>query len=234
MFVALTVFFVTGGPARARTRNVLLLILGTILVLTPWTVRNYRVTGILNPVTFFGDYNMWLGMNERMYEMYRAGQSEDFVPTMDRLYQVDLKQQVRKLEEEGAYDIGSINGHWRGQTLRFVSENPGKALYILGHRFLHFWRPWPNRATVPSSHFWISTACLVPLFLLAILGLFLSAKSRSPFLLIPPLVTLAASLPFVFHLRFRYPTFEPYLILVAAAGIAELACRIKRSKKACP
>lgn len=234
MFGALTVFSLARGPGRARTRSTLFLVLGAALILTPWTVRNYSHTGRINPVTFFGDYNMWLGMNERMYEMYRAGQSEEFVTIMDRLYEVDLKQQVRRLEEEGTHDIGSISRHWREQTLQFVSENPRKALYILGHRFLHFWRPWPNKATVPSSLFWISTACLVPLFLLGVLGLFFSPKSRSPFLLIPPLATLAASLPFVFHLRFRYPTFEPYLILVAAVGIAELARRIKRSKEACP
>lgn len=230
MLGVLTLFSLSRGPERLRIRTVLFLLLGAIFVLTPWTVRNYKVTGSFNPVTYFGDYNVWLGMNDRMYEMYEAGHSPEFAEALDRLYRVDLKEQVRRLEEEGIHDVHSINSHWRAEVRAFIRENPGKALSILGHRFLHFFRPWPNRAVTSPGLFWLSTACLIPLFLLAIVGLILSRETRSAFLLIPCLVTLAASLPFVFHLRFRYPTVEPYLVLMAASGLAALAGHLKRRR----
>jgi 4-amino-4-deoxy-L-arabinose transferase-like glycosyltransferase len=222
---AFVLFSLVKSPPSLRWRSALLLMAGGLLILAPWTLRNHRVTGRVNPATFFGDYNMWLGMNDRMYEMYRAGQSEDFLRAMNALYHEDLRNQVRRLEEEGRHDIGSIGRHWREQAAGFARRNPEKALYIVGQRFLHFWRPWPNRATVPPHLFWISIAFLVPLFLLAILALILSRRLRSPFLIVPCLVTLAACLPFVFHLRFRYPTFEPYLVLLASAGAVALATR---------
>jgi hypothetical protein len=195
--------------------------------IAPWTLRNHAVTGRANPGTFFGAYNAWLGMNPRMYEMYRAGDSPRFAQLMDELYRVDLKERVRELERRGIYEIGAIEDYWRRQTFDFARREPGEAAYILAQRALHFWRPWPNRATVPASRFWISTLVLVPVMLMAAFAIGRCPRARSPWLLAPLLITFAASLPFVFHLRFRFPTGDPYLIVIAIVG-AETWVRRRR------
>ncbi len=62
----------------ARKAAVALFLGGALVVLTPWAVRNCQITGIPSPLTFFAPYNMWLGMNEQMYQMYRAGDTPAF------------------------------------------------------------------------------------------------------------------------------------------------------------
>jgi 4-amino-4-deoxy-L-arabinose transferase-like glycosyltransferase len=218
---------VARAPRAARLRTLALLLAGSVIVLTPWTLRNHAVTGRANPGTFFGAYNAWLGMNPRMYEMYRAGDSPRFAHLMDELYRVDLSDRVHELERRGIYEIGAIEDYWRRQTLDFVRREPAEALYILGQRALHFWRPWPNRATVSASRFWVSTLVLVPVMVTAAFAAVRCRRARSPWLLAPLLITFAASLPFVFHLRFRFPTGDPYLIVIAIVG-AEAWVRRRR------
>ena len=48
---------------------------------------------------------------------------------------------------------------------------------------------------------------------------------------IPVLAGLLAGLPFVFHLRFRFPVFDPYLILLAAWGVRHFWISSQQEKR---
>ena len=231
LFGAFGLWLASGRRVPRRGAALLLFSLGCLVIVTPWAARNYSVTRIVNPLTFFGPYNVWLGMNERMCEMYRAGESSQFAQSMDALDRRDLRDRIQFLEQEQVFEIRETNRFWLGEAWRFAQENPGKASRILLGRFLHFWRVHPNRATVSRTIFWLSVLSVGPLMILALLALIRTRESRNPLVLIPVLAGLLAGLPFVFHLRFRFPVFDPYLILLAAWGVRHLWISSQQEKK---
>jgi len=230
---------VIGSGRRRRFQHFALYALVGCAVLTPWTVRNFRLTGVPNPLTFFGSYNAWLGMNEGMYRMYRAGEHPEFLVHMQKLYEEDLKQHVGRMEEEGCFAPIAQARYWRREARSFIRSNPEKAIYILGKRLVHFFRPWPNRASVSPWVSWIAVLSTVPVFALVMIGLIAHPPARSPYLLVPCILALVAAMPFVFHIRFRFPMFEPFAVILAAAGAVALgaglsALRAGRSRSPLP
>jgi 4-amino-4-deoxy-L-arabinose transferase-like glycosyltransferase len=52
---------------RGRVRSAAICGVGLVLLLAPWTIRNYSHLKVIQPLTFHGPYNLWLGMNEYAY-----------------------------------------------------------------------------------------------------------------------------------------------------------------------
>jgi len=206
---------------RNRARPILACVLVLFLVLIPWTVRNYRLTNQVSPSTYFGPYNIWLGMNQGMDEMYRAGSTPRFAERLDQLYQKDLKHHINELETKRIYSVTDQQSYWLKETVKHVNDNPRSAIYILSKRLAHFFRPWPNRSVVSPLAWWVSAITVSMLFALSLISLVRYPKFRSHHLLVPMGLAILVSLPFVFHLRFRFPSFEPFVVVIAAAGIVE-------------
>lgn len=198
----------------------------TLAVLTPWAARNYLVTGFPTPATSFAPLNAWLGMNDRIYSMYREGERPSFANELDSLYQEDLKTHISEMERRAILDQQAVNRYWLDRVGEYVAGHPGRAAFIVGSRILHFFRLWPNRATVPRSVFWASLLSVTPLMLLGLGALFTHREARDPLLLLPAALGLLGSLPFIFHLRFRYPIFDPYLVILASLMLSDLAGRV--------
>jgi hypothetical protein len=208
---------------RGRRLRIATALIGCmLLVLSPWAARNLRLTGIPNPLTFVGPYNLWLGTNDRIYDMYRAGDPAEFSQSIEALYQIDSKARIRELEKRGIFDVKRCNRYWLDELRTYVRSEPRRTLYILLERTLHYWRIAPQRAAVPAHIYWTSTLTMGPLALLALVALVMDRRARSFPLVASPLVGFLASLPFAFHLRLRYPVFDPYLVLMAAAGLDQM------------
>jgi len=206
-------------PHRGRTFA--LILLSALVVLIPWSVRNMKLTGVPNPVTFQGPYNMWLGTNERMYQIYRADSSAS-TNLYSTLYAEEPKRHVKQLESSGTFDVLNCNAYWLRQTWEFVSNNPGKTFYIYVLRFLHFWRFWADPARNGLFLFWVSILTLAPLSALAVHSLFFHRQSRDPLILVPIVAGLIGSLPFVFGFRLRFPVYDPFLVLLASPSAFHL------------
>jgi len=205
-------------PLRVRAAG--LIALSFVLVVGPWSLRNARLTGVPNPVTFFGPYQMWLGMNPRMDEMYRAGASPRFNELHEALYRVDSAGHVREQERLGIFDPRTTGKYWLRQVARFVSNHPLAAARICAARFVHFLRPWPNPVSADTLIFWLSLLSVAPLTLCALYALLRYPAVREPALYLPAIVGLVGSIPFDFSLRLRFPVFDPYLVLLAAPTVS--------------
>jgi len=222
--LALLSYVAVARTVPHRGRAVALILVSTLMVLTPWIARNLKLTGVPNPVTFQGPFNMWLGTNENMYQLYRAGSSAS-TDLYKAVYGENVKRHVNQLESSGVFDVLNCNAYWLQQTWEFVSNNPGKALYIYIMRFLHFWRFWVSPARNGLFLFWVSIVTLTPLSALAVHSLLCHRLSRDPLLLVPIVAGLIGSLPFIFGFRLRFPVYDPFLVLLASPSAFHLGRR---------
>ena len=229
----LAVWLVVFAAKGKRRMAVGLFAAGLLCVLVPWGIRNYRAARIVTPLTAFGPYNFWMGNNERMYEMYRTFDTEAYGPLMDKLYDEDSQSRVEQLAEEEVFAPAETGRFWRKEALRFIWEHPRRAAYVWGCRAAHYWRPFPNKATIRPLLYWVSGLAVIPLLLLGLTGIVLRLRKNLPavcLLLIPPIFGMLGALPFVFHLRLRYPTVGPYFMILAAAGLLALLPKKAPSK----
>jgi hypothetical protein len=108
---------------RRQGRRAALLLAGTVLVIAPWTVRNYRIFGSFVPVNTKAGVVFWEGNDEG----WLRGETEWDI--RNRHW-----RQLDGMEEDEAHR------HGMRQALQFVRRNPGGFLYLCWRRFLQFWR----------------------------------------------------------------------------------------------
>ena len=190
-----------------------------VVSLLPWTLRNLAVTGVPNPGTSFGPYNRWLGHNDRALALYHTTGTPDFAEALRGLYD-DSKEIVRDFEQRGLSDLRAMNREWDRRTRDWVVRHPMQALELWGRRALHYFRAAPEESQVSPAIRWSAILFTWPVHLLALAAIWRRRRDLPWLLLLPPLTGLAASLPFIFHLRFRHPFLDPYAVLLAGLALS--------------
>lgn len=224
------VFFLLGlarlfrpGTLKEKT-PVLALFLGFALLPFLWGTRNSGVFGRFG-LDFHGGYTLLVG------NMFF---SENRVDT--GLADAALKSRPWHKETENMNEAEKDRYYLR-RTLEFVVSNPGKVLRQWVVNAGEFWRLYP-RQDHPMPHnkkflMLVSLAAEVPLFALALAGLWLKRKqlSRWLVLLIPFIVLTAAHCVSVSQMRYRLPL-TPLMIVFAAAALAGPAGGTAEKKEA--
>lgn len=211
------------GPKRS-----LAMVAAMVIVLAPWAIRNASVAGVPTPATFFGPYDMWLGMNDAMYEMYRHPFSKEFNLQVDRAYELSDRH-VAALEAAGRFSIDDANRYWISESFRFLREHPDRAAFILASRALHYFQPVPTPAAASRTEVAVSALSVLPLMFLSLVSLSWDVRSRRRILSAVLAAGFLGSLPFIFCLRFRYPVLDPLLIILGAHGMVMVVRRAFRS-----
>jgi hypothetical protein len=224
----------TSRPPRAASRTlahaaVFLTAVG--LTLAPWTLRNQAATGCWNPGTFFGPYNLWLGMHDRILSMYRGAGTPRYTAEVKALFREDSRAMVREMEARGIAGPVAEGRYWSDAARAWVRTHPGPAAEILARRVVHYFQMTPETSVMYRSAR-VAALLLWPVHLLALLALWWHRRRVPWLLLAPPLVGLLASLPFVFSLRFRFPFLDPYAVLFAAAAARDIPDRVWRQIRA--
>ena len=120
-------------------------------------------------------------------------------------------------------------------AFRHIRDDPSGFLERAGLNFLRFWRLWPYTETYSKSAFVaVSLLSFAPVLVLALIYLVL--RGRRDFRMIAPLVLFGGYLTCVHmvvpgSIRYRIPL-EPFLIVLAAAGLAGIAARSRRGRSA--
>jgi len=217
-------------PARARLRQVLLLMLGLVLAVGPWTMRNALTLHAFIPVTTGAGGALLVGNNPGAWAdpAARGGGSNDL---WDELVQTEYRglSETEIDVRARAHAVAFLRGH--------VSEWPAMAAAKLAR----FWRlsadAGPTRAWQRvASPLQRPLRVLDPLLLwsvavlpLALWGVALSLRGPRRWLQSLSLWVLLyfTSLGVVFFgsLRLRAPV-EPLVVLFAAAGLDDLARRL--------
>ncbi|HVU86573.1 MAG TPA: glycosyltransferase family 39 protein [Pirellulales bacterium] len=183
-------------------------LVGLAIVMAPWWMRNYRVTGHFVPTTLQVGASLYDGLNPRA-----TGASEmSFVPGF-----VALEEQEPEGGESFEY---RLDRRLRSASLEWVETHPGRALQLALVKFVRMWNVWPNEAEFRSWPMRMAVAATyVPLLLLALIGAFRFTPRGWSYALcwLPAVYLTLLHMIFVSSLRYREPAMLPLAILGAGA-----------------
>lgn len=229
-----------GLPTKVRVRNAIVLFACSVLILGPWSVRNYLVHGKFVPVKSTTWVNMWKGNNEhasgtdrpvltadRRAAAAASGEALNDV-ALDNVRQYDLLTPAQKAELYGKSEVEREEIFAR-YAKTFIREHPGHYARLCAIRF---WKTVWVEADSPKAHgmkqyvfYWTPRSLLL---ILTPIG-FVLAYRRGWRLLIPTLIAGFALLTHTLVIaaaRFAFP-YEPFQLALVALVIATAWDRLK-------
>ena len=123
----------------------------------------------------------------------------------------------------------------RQAAFSYIRDNPSEFLSHAGRKFLRFWRLWPYTESYSGVAFVaVSFLSFAPVLLLAMIYLML--RGRRDLRIVTPILLLGGYLTCVHmvvpgSIRYRIPL-EPFLIVLTAAAVTEVAAKNNRSRVA--
>ncbi len=136
-------------PRAIASRQAAALLLGLVIVLTPWALRNRRLVGVTTPLTTHGGYTLLLSNNPAYYQHLKTrGWREpwDARELQPLLEQAGLSVPRECQPFEAAYDQGC-----RRLALKSIQAQPGMFLYATAVRVVQLWSPLPHATSNPES-----------------------------------------------------------------------------------
>ncbi len=195
------------GAWMVRVSRMLLIAITTIVMITPWAIRNQTIVGAFTPVNSNGGWTFYLGNNEhtrKNLDALEQGTSHGWIPPKD-VYKpfADLDFRDVKNYEKRAIRLG----------LQFIRENPGTFILYAFRKLKIFWSPYQH---IVDKMAWY------PLALFSMLGLGYSLQCWREHLVLYVFILCSMIIPVFFTSmpRFRAPIM-PFLIIYAAFGLVK-------------
>jgi hypothetical protein len=189
------------------------MLLGLVVAMLPWWIRNEQVIGHFVPTTLQVGASLYDGLNP-----HATGAS-------------DMKAFVPQFTEEARASRGQapqeplelrLDRQMRQTATDWAWANPGRALQLAGIKFLRMWNIWPNEPRLAAS--W--PICFgvfftyTPLVFFAIIGIRRTLGRGWPYILcwLPAIYLTSLHMVFVSSVRYREPAMLALLAL-AATGV---------------
>lgn len=189
----------------------IIMILFMLLIISPWTVRNYLICHDFIPLGAEGGQTLYMGNNP----LATGGGDMQHLPEFDKL-------------PEAARDRAYYK-----KGLGFIRQNPARFFRLSLNKFIRFWRLYPHRIhSIESKHQIISLLSYGILFPFFLLGLLLGWKKNRKALLLYLLLIYFTIMHMIFvaQIRFRLPI-EPYIIIFGALGINFILVKFSRVRQ---
>lgn len=182
--VPLAILLHNSLPVPVRARNAALAGAMALLVLGPWTYRNWRVHHALVPVTSTFWLNMWMGNNPHATGTDRLVLTTDHLDRFrafgsDHLRQTDLLSDAQRQHLDGRRAMEREMA-WKAEVTRFIRDNPRRYLELCQIRLARTaWADWDNpRGRDPLHLYFISRGILL---LFTLVGLLMASWARWKF-----------------------------------------------------
>ncbi len=199
-----------------RARGALWVGVGVVMVVGPFTVRNWVDWGEPVTVTDGFHFSLWLGNNDELARKLRATTREEF-ERIDR--EVYFERLPRMWAETEGFSPRQREAYWKAQFLRDSQALEGQRVGFYAAKLAAFFRPTVS----PLIH---GVKAAVALFVMpglmlmvGVVGFFVLARA-TPMLAAYTLAMGATSvfmaLAFQPNMRFRCPMLDPLLLLYAA------------------
>jgi 4-amino-4-deoxy-L-arabinose transferase-like glycosyltransferase len=216
--IALLPFFLAWLAWEARKKRipwlqpVAVATLAFVLVMTPWTVRNYRALGKFVPVRSNFGLEFWLGNNPQALEV-NAFELHPFVN----------RPQAEEYRSMGEVAYMRAKQH---AALAFIRANPGTSTYFILRRIGDNWFAVSDRvgSVLSNGSLYLKGYLFfnAAMTLLAWFGAAMAWRARN--LYRAPYVLVLLAYPLVFYVthalvRYRFPM-EPILAVLAASGVS--------------
>jgi 4-amino-4-deoxy-L-arabinose transferase-like glycosyltransferase len=206
------IYILQSRVAARRLVNAGLLLAGLAVVLAPWAIRNYHVTGHFVVTT------LWLGpsLYDGLSPQATGDSNMEFVEKDGRYARIDVPD----------FEF-QANAHYRRAALDFARHNPGRAIGLGFHKLWRFANPFPNAGQFSHWAVWWGVGLFeTPVLLLAAVGAWRLRGARWPLLLAAGPVAYFALVHTVFigSVRYRLPA-EYALVVLTAVGLSWIAER---------
>ncbi len=216
LFTPLALAVAAASPA-GRHRTIwmgLWMMLALMASMSPWWVRNGRVTGRFVPTTLQVGESLYDGLNPQA-----TGASD--MRFVDRFR--------RELREQDAAGIIAdpektfeqrLDQRMRDAALSWAAAHPGRVLKLAGVKFLRIWNFWPNEAAFSNWLFGLITLVgYAPLLIGGLYGAWRYAGRDWAYALcvLPAVYFTALHVVFVGSIRYRQPAMLALTVLAAGA-----------------
>jgi 4-amino-4-deoxy-L-arabinose transferase-like glycosyltransferase len=184
--------------AREAARGATLWLLGAVMVMGPWWARNAHVYGRFVPTALWLGASLYDGLNPKATGASNMSFRED-----PDIWPLDEQDQDAELSR---------------RAVRFVQQNPGRALALAAVKLGRFWSPWPNAEGFSIWPITIAGAAVeLPLFGLLAIGAWNRRRDLRVWVIAagPVLYFCLLHLIFASSMRYRIPAEMPALPLVA-------------------
>lgn len=209
--------------------------------IAPWTYKNYRDTGeFILVVSGFG-YNFWLGNHPdtiRLYEGSFANKEEN--QAFADYWVGDLPgNKFKELEETDKLSSLPINEQekvWRREAFKNIEANPAITGRLFWGKIKSYWTPFLNKFTYPFPLVVLTAILVAGLYVFSIYGAVVLWRDQTGRKLVVLLViqfVLATVLHalIIANVRYRTPYVDPYLTILAAIAVWQIAVRFFPNNK---
>jgi len=201
------------GVRAGHLRIALLMLLGLMLAMLPWWVRNAWVTGRFVPTTLQVGASLYDGLGPQA----TGASNMDFVARFEA-------------EQPPGPDFEwQLDRRMRDASLAWAKSHPTEAAQLAVKKFLRMWNVWPNE---PQFSSWpirgVVFFTYTPLLIFAIIGACRTVGRGWPYILcwMPAVYLTALHVVFVSSIRYREPAMLA-LIVLAAGGMIEIGNRLR-------
>ena len=216
-------------PLRVRWHIAASALLGFLLLLAPWTVRNALVFRQLLPVNDATGYAFYYGNSDWIFRFYDVRSREEYdrwIAEIDR----DLQEQVRELDRAGRTSPAERSRYFFRKALSERIDEPARWAGLLLRKSWDWMRPYPRPWYWPR---WVVIglgAFNVALTFFAAAGLLAAPRRGAALVAVAVLVmSMAAHVLLVVVWRYRMPYWDPVLLLYGVFGADTLLGRWRRS-----
>ncbi len=223
---AIVVGLLVGGARRRVAWMGLCGLASLSAVMTPWWVRNWRVTGEFVPTTLQVGESLYDGLNPRATGASDMRFVDDF--------RADLRREDAARSGESpptACFEARLDRRMRDAAIVWALRRPADALRLAGVKFRRIWNVWPNEPSLQKPWFqFVLAAAYVPVVVLALAGIWHSRGCGWPCLLwaLPAVYFTGLHMVFVGSIRYRQPAM--LALIVPAAGLAMHGWRTIRAR----
>jgi len=182
---------------------------GLVVAMTPWWIRNARLTGHFVPTTLQVGASLYDGLNPK------ATGASDMSVVPKRLEAHRAGAQRTKDDDEYQLDR-----RCRRLALEWARSDPLRVAQLAGIKVLRTWNIWPNEPSLSSWPIRLAV-CLTygPVLLLGLIGAGRTIRSGWPYILcwLPAVYFTLLHAVFVGSIRYRQPAMLGLIVL--AAGV---------------
>ena len=192
-----------------------------LLIVTPWTIRNYQVFDRFVLVSSNSGFNLFLGNNPIATGEFQQAPANAESILIDSARAQYFKEHTSSVERDSY--LFHVATHW-------MSEHPWEVIKLdLKKFYYHWWLRESAGSNIQVPLWMISTYNIISL-LLAILGLFglTQLEKRTRWLLIS-LFAYSTFIAMVFFVQSRHRALkvDPYLIMLSVVGIHRIFSKQK-------
>ncbi len=209
--------------------NQVVFFLAIIILIAPWTIRNFFIHRRLIPVTTQFGINLWIGNNPSATgtDYYRVDNR------VDRQY-IFLPQTLSRRSRIALDNMTEIerSDFFLSQSLNYIKDNPIAFIGLTARKTLYYW--WFPPAKFSGSRDSVSyriiyMLCYCPLLILGLIGMVLALfRRRLAMVYILLIIILISGIYIITHVglaRYRLPV-ETLLILPAGYALQRITGRI--------